>query len=183
MPVDESPSMAVCPACTTPVWRWKVGGIEYTANPTALDAQEAITAHLGGRKLYRLTLVGGRTHIRPAWNTELTALSGAEPPTILGGHPCKAVTRPLTAPQPASGTGARPNPPRPSAGHQTPFSGPQAEPSGARTAAKRRSEVRRGPVCDRCHQPCADGEEIVGIQLGELWVWAEHVQEAACTPA
>jgi len=181
VPVDEHPSLAVCPACSTPVWRWKVGGIEYTADPTALDAQQAVAAHLGGRRLYRLTLAGGRSHIRPAWNTELTALSGAEPPTILGGHPCKAITRPLTAPQPTSGTGAPGKAPSPPAGRTAASSAPSGGPSGVRAAASPRSDARQGPRCNRCQQPCADGT-YAAIEIGDLVVWAQHVQEATCTP-
>lgn len=186
MPVDEHLNLAVCPACSTPVWRWKAGGIEYTADPTALNAQEAVTAHLGGRRLYRLTLVGGHRNIRPAWNTELTALSGAEPPTILGGHPCKAVTRPYAAPQPTGGTGAPGKAPSPPAGRTAASSAPSAPtppPSGAPAAAKPRSEGRTGgPRCDACGHPCADGT-YASVEVGDLVVWATHVQEGTCTPA
>lgn len=35
------------------------------------------------------------------------------------------------------------------------------------------------PCCDACGQPCADGT-YASIQVGELTVWAQHVQEGAC---
>lgn len=170
MPVNEPLSLGVCPACGTPVHRWKTAGIEYKADLTVVDAQQATTAALAGRKLYRITMVGPTRNIRPAYTDELAALTGAEPPTIVGGHPCKAETRPLAASQPAGGPGAQPDPPEPSAGRRTPFSGPQTEFSGARTAETRVSD----PTCDTCGLVIPDGAELVGIQIGELYVWARH---------
>lgn len=178
MPVNDPLSLGVCPACGTPVHRWKAAGIEYKADLTVVDAQQATAAVLAGRTLYRITMVGPTRNIRPAYTAELTALSGAEPPTIVGGHPCKAVTRPLAASQPAPGPGVRSVPPEPSAGRQTPSSGPQTESSGARTAETRVSDPgnRPGnrPECDTCGLVIPDGAEMVGIQIGELYAWARH---------
>jgi hypothetical protein len=197
--VDEPLNLAQCPRCRVPVYRWKVGGIEYTADLTALDGPGAVTVKMAGGRLYRITLVGGAKNIRPAYTTELAALSGADPPsaereghrdsvtppTIVGGHPCKAVTRPLGASQAVAGPTAQGNPLKPSAGRQTPFSGPQTEPSGVPTADRPRTEVRTdpgNPRCDRCSRPMANGT-YASIAVGDLTVWAEHVQEGACTPA
>lgn len=184
MPVDESLSLAVCPACATPVYRWKAGGIEYTADLSVVDAQQAASAAATGRRLYRISYTGGRpTAARPADPHTLTALVTAPPaerPAVVPAHGCKAVTRPLAASQPSPGPGVRTDPPAPSAGRQTPSSGPQTEHSGARTAVKPRSET--APRCNRCSRPCADGT-YAAIQVGDLYVWAEHVQEEACTPA
>lgn len=181
MPVDELLSLAVCPACSTPVYRWKAGGIEYTADLSVVDAQQAASAASAGRRLYRIAYTGGRpTAARPADPRTLTALVTAPPaerPAVVPAHGCRAVTKPLSAslpaPQPAPGPGVRTDPPGPSAGHQTPFSGPQTEHSGARTAASRRSEP--APRCNRCARPCSDGT-YAAIQVGDLYVWAEHVQ-------
>ena len=173
MPVDEPLNLAACPRCQTPVYRWKVGGIEYTADLTALTAAGAIGVKIAGRRLYRITLVGPTRNIRPAYTTELAALSSAEPPTIVGGHPCNAVTRPLGTPQPAGGPGAPGKAPSPSAGRQTPFSGPSTEPSGVPAAATRSTD-RPNPRCDACGKPCGDGT-YAAIEVGDLVVWAQHV--------
>lgn len=194
MPVDESLSLAVCPACSTPVYRWRVGGIEYTADLSVVDAQQAASAAATGRRLYRITYTGGRpTAARPADPRTLTALVTAPPaerPAVVPAHGCKAatlspsqaaarngVTRPLAASQPTGGPGVRTDPPVPSAGHQTPSSGPQTEHSGARTAVKPRSD-RPGPRCNRCSRPMADGT-YAAIEVGDLLVWAEHLTD--CT--
>lgn len=178
MAVDEPMNLAQCPRCRIPVHRWKVGGIEYTADLTALDGPGATAAVLGGRKLYRITLVGGTRNIRPAYTTELAALSGAEPPTIVGGHPCKALTRPLTAPQQSGGATPRGKAPGPAAGRTAPSPDRSRRGSGVPTADRSRSEARTGPRCNRCSRPMADGT-YAAIELGDLLVWAEHLTD--CT--
>ncbi|QMP84447.1 hypothetical protein HUN42_00070 [Streptomyces phage Dagobah] len=171
MPVDEPLKLAQCPRCSTPVHRWKVGGIEYTADLTALDGPGATAAVLGGRKLYRITAVGPVRNIRPAYTKELAALGGAEPPTIVGGHPCTALTRPLAAPQQSGGATPPGKAPGPAAGRTAPSPVPSSRTSRtARTADRRRTD----PVCDQCGQPCADGT-YASIALGDLVVWAQHV--------
>ncbi len=178
MPVDEHLSMAECPSCRTPVHRWKAAGIEYTADLPVVDAQTATAAVLAGRRLYRVTWAGGQANIRLAYHTELAALSSAEPPHIVASHPCKAVTRSLTAVPPSGGAGAPGKAPSPSAGRTAASSGVSRWLSAQR-AAQRRSD---GPRCDSCGQPCADGT-YASIELGTLTLWAQHVQEGGCTPA
>lgn len=180
MPYDEPVSMGECPACRTVVYRVKVGGIEYTANLSPLDAQKAVGEVLAGRRLYRITFVGGKpSGMRPADNRHLAALSSAEPPLVVSEHPCAAVSRPLT---PTPGPSVQEDPPEPSAGRTAPFSGPQAGPSSVPSAEPRRSDgILRAPSgssggiqCSGCGQPCADGT-YAAIELGELVLWAWHV--------
>ena len=175
MPYDEPVSLAVCPSCSTPVYRVKVGGIEYTANLAALDAQQAVAEVIAGRRLYRLTFVGGSpVSLRPADNRVLAALNREpdERPTVVSQHPCTAVSRPLT---PGTTSGSTSGPKARQAGVQspavrtTPSSAPSTERSGAPAADRRPSDVR----CSECGQPCEDGT-YASIGLGELTLWAAH---------
>ncbi len=181
MAVDEPLSLAQCPACSTPVYRWRVGGLEYTADLTVVDAQQAAAAVQSGRRLYRLLYAGGRPmSARPADMLVITKLVTAPPeerPAVIPAHPCTAVTRPLPAPQPAAGPGAPADPPVPPAGRTTPSRGPQAVSSGATGADRLRSDRRR-PSCNRCSRPMADGT-YASIEVGDLLVWAEHLTD--CT--
>ncbi len=173
MPYDEPVTLAVCPSCSTPVYRVKVGGIEYTANLAALDAQQAVAEVIAGRRLYRLTFVGGNpVSLRPADNRMLAALNRGpdERPTVVSQHPCTAVSRPLT-PGTASGSTSAPkgretgvvDPATPSPARPT-------ERSGARSAERPPSDAVR---CSECGQPCEDGT-YASIALGELTLWAAH---------
>lgn len=187
MPVDEPLKLAQCPRCSTPVHRWKVGGIEYTADLTALDGPGATAAVLAGRKLYRIGYDNGRQTVRPAWTKELADIGTPGGPTIVGGHPCTAVTRPLlagngsdrrlAAPQQSGGTTPQGKAPGPAAGRTAPSPDRSPRGSGAPTAVRRRTEA---PRCDQCGRPCADGT-YASIALGDLVVWAQHVQEGSCT--
>lgn len=189
MAVDEPVSMGECPACRTLVYRVKAGGLEYTADPSPLDAQTAVYAVLAGRRLYRITFVGGKpSGMRPADNRHLAALrtEPGERPLVVAEHPCAAVSRPLTpTPRPS----VQEDPPKPPVGRTAPLSGPQAGPSSVRSAEPRRSDgtlrapsgSSDAPRCDACGQPCADGT-YAAVGLGELVLWAQHVQEGPCTP-
>lgn len=186
MPYDEPLTLAVCPSCGLPVHRMKVGGIETTADLAALGPAEAVAARIAGRRLYRITFVGGRPlSMRPVDNLVLTKLADAPPeerPHVVAGHPCAAVSRPLT-PSPGSGAGGPGKGPQTGAQgfvpSSTPSPAPDAPAAPARTAARLRSDA---PRCDACGKPCADGT-YASVSLGELTVWAEHVQEGGCTPA
>ena len=67
----------------------------------------------------------------------------------------------------------QPTPHEPSAGQQTPFSGPSAANSSARSAGPARSD---GPRCSACSKPCADGT-YASIEVGELVIWAQHLTD------
>lgn len=179
MPYEEPLTMAVCPACSTPVYRVKVGGLEYTANLTSLDAQTAMAEVLAGRRLYRIIFVGGRPlSMRPADNRVLRKLAEASPeerPLVVAGHPCTAVSRPMT---PSPGPGDRRDPHEPPAARTAPSSGPQAADAPVPGAETPRSDGSPpdGPECSRCGLPCAGGT-YASIDVGELTLWAAHVLE------
>ncbi len=141
-----------------------------------LDAQEAATALVAGRNLWRITQTSA-SGARPA---ELGALRTAEPgerPYIVQEHACTATGAPRT-PSPVLGDPSVPK------GRQTgtqgvhvvpstPSSDRQPERSSVPSAVSPRSE---GPRCDGCSRPCADGT-YASIEVGELTVWAHHVTE------
>lgn len=174
MPYEEPLTMAVCPKCSMPVHRTKVGGLEYTANLTSLDAQTAMAEVVAGRTLYRVLFTGGRPlSMRPADNRVLRKLAEAPPeerPHVVAEHPCAAVSRPLT---PSPGPGDQQTPHEPPAGRTAPSLGPQAADAPVRTAEHHRSDA---PRCSGCGEPCADGT-YASIAVGEMTVWAAHVAE------
>lgn len=103
-------------------------------------------------------------------------LRGARPGELgpLAEHRCpvnaqEAISRPAT---PSVVPGARPTPHEPSAGQQTPSSGPRTAHSSARSAGPRTSN----PVCNACARPMADGT-YASVSVGEILVWAEHLTD------
>lgn len=187
MPYDEPLTMAVCPSCGLPVHRVKVGGLETTADLAALGPAEAVAARIAGRQLYRIIFVGGRPlSMRLADNRVLAKLADAPPeerPHVVAGHPCKAVSRPLT-PSPGSGAGGPGKGPQTGAQGFAPLSTPSPAPdapaASAPTAAQRPSDGRTdGPRCSGCGKPCADGT-YASVAVGELLAWAQHVE--SCEP-
>lgn len=179
MPYDEPLSVAECPKCGERVLRLKVGGIETKANLLP------ITNPLGetGRVYRVLFAEGGRPKtFRPAMPAELVAFVTSpvgDRPYLTREHPCAAVSRPLT-PSPASGPGGPGKGPQTGvqrflADLSTPSPDRSTDPSGARSAAQRRSEAPTdAPRCSACGKACEDGT-YASVALGDLVLWAEHV--------
>lgn len=186
MPYDEPLSLAECPKCGERVLRMKVGGIETKANLLPITNPVGDTG-----RVYRVLFAeGGRPRtFRPATPVELVAFVTSpvgDKPYLTREHPCAAVSRPIPAPatNPAGGPGKAPQAGVQSlAGRTTPSPDRSTEPSGARSAAQRRSEAAvRGsapqPRCSACGKPCEDGT-YASVALGDLILWAEHVDH--CT--
>lgn len=186
MPYDEPLSLAECPRCRERILRVKVGGIETTANLTPITDPRGETG-----RVYRVAFhTDGRPRaLYPAAPAELVAFVTSPPadrPYIVRQHPCTAVSRPIPAPgtNPAGGPGKAPQTgvQRFLADLSTPSPDRSTEPSGARSAAQRRSEaaVRPSPglgarpQCSACGKVCEDGT-YASVALGDLVLWAEHV--------
>lgn len=164
-------------------------GLTIRTDTEPLEADGATKALLGGAELYRVYFLGGRPSRYGGATPDVLAKLRTEPgerPLVVRAHRCTehstlqrgctAVSRPNT---PSPVPSAQPVPPSPSAGRtETPSPGPQTEPfsvPGARPTATR-SDGR--PTCSACGRPCADGT-YASIALGELTVWAQHVEQ--CT--
>jgi hypothetical protein len=178
VPYDEPLSVAECPRCRGRVLRQKVGGIETKANLTPVTDPVGDTG-----RVYRVLFddAGRPRTLRPAYPTELVAFVTApvgDKPYLVRQHPCTAVSRPIPAPvtNPAGGPGKAPQTGVQSlAGRTTPSPDRSTEPSGARSAAQRRSDgsaVR--PRCSACGKVCEDGT-YASVALGDVVLWAEHV--------
>lgn len=167
-----------CGRCKQTVYLKKIVNLLVACDPTPLEADEALTALVGGEQLWRLTLVGSTpSSLSPARPAVLRALRGepGERPTVLREHPCGSapVYRPISGP--VKGLG-QPTPSRPPAGRTAPFSGPSAATSSVRSADRPRSESRRpylNTVCDVCRDMIGRSDHV-GIQLGERWIWIIH---------
>lgn len=169
--------LAQCLRCKGVIYRADEVGLVWTADLNTLDAQTALHALLDGRQVYVVLQPGNiLTTARPE---DLSRLREANPPMVVASHPCpagasKVLEARLPAPEGEGEGGAPKEPARPSAVPSRPSSGPSTEPSGAQTAVKHRSD----PVCDGCGKPCADGT-YASIELGDLLVWAHHVENCA----
>lgn len=152
-----------------------LGGTAIRTDTEPLEADEAVQALLGGADLYRVFFLGGRPNRYGSTTPEVLAKLRTEPserPLVVRAHRCTAVSRPNTPSPVPSG---QPVPPSPSAGHtETPSPGPQTEPSPAPGARPTGTRSDRRPTCSGCGRPCADGT-YASIALGELVVWAQHV--------
>lgn len=186
MPYDEPLSLAECPRCGERVLRMKVGGIETKANLLPITNPVGDTG-----RVYRVLFAesGRPKTFRPAYPAELVAFVTSpvgDRPYLTREHPCAAVSRPIPAPgtNPAGGPGKAPQTgvQRFLADLSTPSPDRSTEPSGARSAAQRRSEAAvrpsealpERPRCSACGEPCEDGT-YASVALGDLVLWAEHV--------
>lgn len=150
-----------------------VANLKVRLDSVPLEPDGAVQALIAGRALWRVT----QTSVTGARPEELAALrerGSLEGPRIHQEHRCTAAQR-TNAP---SAVSADPKgSPRPPAGRSAlPGSDRRTERSGAPSAGSPRSD---GPRCDDCGLPLGEPGTYWGIQLGELWVYAQHVER--CT--
>lgn len=165
----------MCKGCGRPVLVHRIANLVVKCEPVALDGSGAVAEIMAGGSLWMVerNLQGQPVRLR-----------GARPgePGPVPEHRClnaqEALSRPRT---PSVVPSPQPTPQRPPAGRTAPSSGPSAAPSSVRTAASPAFKIDwskvgepSGPRCDGCSQPCADGT-YASIALGELTVWAHHV--------
>lgn len=83
-----------CRTCWAVVWTWTTADIDFTADPERIDAQNALTALLGGRELYRMRRsMGEPANPSPAGPDALRDLDAV---MVVKEHGCpKALTWPL----------------------------------------------------------------------------------------
>lgn len=163
-------------------------GLTVRCEATPLDAQAAGAALLAGRELHRVMYLGGRPSSFSSASPAVLAALRTEPserPMVVVTHRCPpGAVRPsesLSTPSAASTPKAAPVGPPAAPG--TPSWGPSTEASSAPSAESRPSERLApsvadpsGPRCSGCGHPCADGT-YASIELGDILVWAHHVEE------
>lgn len=161
-----------CPGCGRMMLTQKIANLTVRCEPTPLDGQ-GVAQELGaGRQLWTPEFGPGLIPRR---------LKAARPGDgkLLREHRCpvnaqEALSRPRTT---QGGETVPPKAPRPPVARSRPSSGPLTVHSGVRGAGSPRSN----PTCDRCGKPCADGT-YASIEVGQLPVWAEHVNRKDCRP-
>lgn len=167
--------LATCLRCARVIYRADEVGLVWTADLEPLDAQTALHALVDGKQVYTVAHPG--PVLATARPEALARLREGLPVTVVASHPCpagasKVLEAVLPAPE-SEGEGQGPKEPaRPLEEPSRPSSEPSTEPSGARTAATRRSE----PKCDGCGKPCPAGT-YASIELGDLLVWAHHTED------
>ena len=161
-----------CKACGAIVLLGELMGLRAKCDPAPVDAQEAVAALLAGRELHRVTYVGGRpANLSPARPAVLAALRAAEPgerPMVVGSHSCANGSAPVYRPN------STPGPP---SVRQDPLAARTAPSQGllGGTVNDAGLQDSRKPTCEACRRTIREGEEVVGIQLGDLYVYAQHV--------
>lgn len=165
-----------CRGCGRLLYSASLGGLTYRAETDPLDAQQALTALVGGATLYRVTSTSV-TSVTPVVLEALRLRGTVEGPTVVRRHVCtvkasEAVSRPSSP----SGVPADPKGlPSSPAGRQTPSLGQSTEcstPGSAKSAETPGSDT--GPRCDDCGLIMQEGE-YVAAQLGEIYIWAAHL--------
>lgn len=169
----------MCRDCGQPTYTMDVTNLTVRCETAAVDAQEAVRATLAGQQLWAVHDRGlPHARLSPARTEVLKLLSGPTPPTVVREHECpRSVKGSWSASQPAVGTGGSTTYPKARVAPLTASSGPTSSsstPGSAQSAAIQASERLDGPTCDGCSKPMADGT-YAAIELGELLVWAHHV--------
>lgn len=163
---DGRMKLEPCIGCGRMVLIHSIANLTVKCEPTPLDGQGVAQEIGAGRQIWT-----------PEFGPGLIpkGLRGARPgdAKLLREHRCAAVSRPGTPSAVPAPPKAAPRPAQRRVAPSTPSSGPSTDHSGARRAASPRSET---PVCSACSQPCQDGT-YASIEVGELLVWAQHVEE------
>lgn len=158
-----------CTGCGRMILTQPIANLTVKCDPTPLNGQQAVD----------YLLQGGRT----LWMVDAQRLRRARPgePGPVREHRCpvnaqEALYRPRST---RPGPSPQLTPQRPSAGQQTPSSGPSAAPSSAKPAGSRVSDpLAHGHLdCSTCGQPInlRDIETYALIELGATVIDAFHV--------
>lgn len=188
--IDTPIQLAQCTRCKAYVFTCESSGIKTTADPTPLNTVEEIrSALIDGRAIYRIFRLGGKPHKLQ----RLTANSLAGKTGVVADHGCgrKAMNRSIVKPVAASphqapatlgGVSGGFPPPHALAGAQTAtqgFCSATSKPPNPVTHATHHPSKRPDYVnyrCQRCRQLIGRTRNVIGIQLGERWRWAQHAE-------
>lgn len=163
---DGRVKLEPCIGCGRMILIHRVANLTVRCEPTPMDGQ-GVAQELGA----------GRQIWTPEFGPGLIpkGLRGARPgdAKLLREHRCAAVSGPGTPPAvpappkgPQSPSGRRVAP-------STRSSGPRTDHSSARPAVSPRFD-QGGPRCDECGLIMEEGE-YVSAQLGEIYIWAQHL--------
>lgn len=146
-----------CRGCGRHLIHHRVANLAVRLELEPITGQEAVGEIMAQRTLWMVD----QGKVRPARPGE---------PGPLREHRCTAAGA-LRTPSPVPAP--QPTPREPSAGQQTPSSGPRTAYSSARSAAIRDSE---NPRCPDCGLIMHDGD-YVSVELGQVMLWAIHINQ------
>lgn len=165
-----------CKRCKAVIYLVREAGITWTADMTPLDDQSLIAALVGGQEIYLLALDGKQ--FGPAPSQKLKEfLSGGR--TLLASHPCPTAVAGalLSASEKAERAVTPGKGPGPSVPPKNRSSAPLRSSPTAPTADHAPSEAQ--PKCSNCSRTLTDDDSYSSVELGDILVWAQHVD--ACT--
>lgn len=171
--------LATCTRCNKIIYLAEEVGLRWTADLTPLDAQAALQALVDGKEVYSVTQPGNRLQTaKPDVLKALRERGTTEGPVVVASHSsCPGGAARVLRPSQEGGQGNGPaTPPKASAAPSRPLSGPLTTSSTRQTAQDAGRRTSSHPVCDTCGVKISDDEQMVGIQLGELYVYANHAE-------
>lgn len=181
------PALGQCPRCQGLCYVCDVDTIYTAADMTPLGQAAAIQAVIAGRDLYRLE--NDPDTGRPSRLRLLTART-REPGTedvILGSHGCGAEARSVVPWTPGA-VEAPKGPAAPLAQSPAPNATPSPSDWREREAWKPEpapfkidwdrvgADYEARPDCEICKNKIIAGQDMIGVQLGEIWTWARHTE-------
>lgn len=178
--IDTKIKVSTCNRCSDLVFACQVSGLKVMADPKPImsldDMREAL---LAGKETYRILYVSDtpwklqRITSRIQW---IKYLGG-----IVADHSCGMATANNSRPVEAVPLG--PHRPSATSGGRPGGNHPGAAPAGPQTATQRscpaepaihhRSEyINR--VCPRCREMIGENWNVIGVKLGDRWMWVQH---------
>lgn len=156
-----------CRGCGRLIFIHPIANLTVRLDSAPLEPDRAVQALMGGIPLWRVT-AASVTGARPAELAALRERGSTEGPRIHQEHRCAAVSGPRTP-------SAVSTPPK---GSQRPPADRSAlRGSGPRPAPSSAPSADRPPTdCQRCGLPVGQGDHVA-IQLGELYLWAAHIND------
>lgn len=161
-----------CKRCKAVIYLSREAGITWTADMEPLDALTMVGPLVEGREIYLLSLDGRQLGPAPATILKELLRGGR---TIVASHPCPTAVAGalLSLAEKGVRQGDQGRPKGRETGTQAP-SRRSLAPTRSSSTAPTAGHLGSRPICNGCSQPCDDGT-YASIELGNLTVWAEHV--------
>jgi len=174
--IDTVIQLRQCPRCKAYVFVCMVSGVKTAADPKPLSVEEYRAALIAGRMTYDQLDQAGRP-----WKLQSRSAASQWPPfkgrSVVAEHGCtKAMNMgeveftAIPHSTPVSDTGA--------AGVTTGQSAMSSERRTLGTVAAHVTHHRSRPYikekCEVCHKEIGTDIRMVGVQIGDEWVWIQH---------
>lgn len=172
-----------CRGCAAFLYSMGVANLTVRCEPEPLDAESAVAALVAGRELWTVQYRAGRpSGLKGASAASLGGLRlpPGDRPTVVVEHRCP-VTAYTPVSRPSSPSVDREPDPCPK-GRENGVQGaaravPAPPATQPRTEADPNLRSTQDPTCDMCRMILTAGERYVAIQVGELYIWAQHAEQ------